>query len=240
MTNEEFYNHFLVIVDKIGTDALPLLDEEELSVLANDAQENLILDKYDSKQNKNFEGFEQTEKRSQEIGDIVRYKEINTFTSGFFPNAVYVELPNTLLSNPTDFSDVFWFTVYEECETDLKDCDNKNSRVDVLERSHNDWAFIKGDPFNKPNKERIIRLRSEERKHQLITDGTYNILKYFVGYIRKPIPIDLAGIATNQVSELSDSFHRELLEKTIYRALKTTDNPRIQTEVETSVANIAK
>lgn len=240
MTKEDFYNNFLVIVDKVGTDALPELDREELSVLANDAQENLILDLYDNKQNKTFEGFEETEKRIQELGDIVRYKEITGFGPGFFPNSITVTLPNTQLINPIDFSDVFWFTVYDEAEIDVQDCNGNNKRIDVVERTHNEIPHIKHDPFNKPNQNRIVKVRSEDRTQTLITDGSYNIVKYFLGYIRKPKPIDLTTNVTEQVSELSDSVHRKILEHTIYRALATTDNPRLNAEIQTNISNITK
>jgi len=137
-------------------------------------------------------------------------------------------MPNTLLANPTDYSNVFWFTVYEECLTDRLDCTIPNNTTQycinyVDEMSHQQWAINKYNPFKKPNKDRCVRLKVNNRRQELITDGTYNITSYNIRYIKKPTAINLTSNLSGTVSQLADHMHRELLEETIRIAYKDTD-----------------
>ena len=59
MTRQDFLNEFYLKLDKIASLALPGYEPAEIAVIASDVQEQLILDKYSSKNN---DGFEQTEK----------------------------------------------------------------------------------------------------------------------------------------------------------------------------------
>jgi len=238
MTKQEFLNRFFIEYDKIASLGAPGYTPLEISNLASEAQESLITKKYGPNSNRLREGFEETEKRIQEIGELVRYKTITTFTPGFIDNAVYAELPNTLLtSGPTDFSDVYWYTIYEDCVTNQLDCTIPNNttkyvNASIVEVGHDKLSLSLQNPFRKPfvkgNDGRVLRLRSEGRKHQLITDGTFTVTAYKVGYIRKPTPINLGSATSQPVSELSDSFHRELLHETVELAKAYVQDPSYQ------------
>lgn len=231
MTKTEFLNGFYLGYDQISDLALPGYTPLELSVIASKVQEDLVVTKYGNKGNKLQEGFEETEKRIQDLGELVRYKTYTGFTLGFFTDSVYITLPNTLITNsPTDFSDVYWFTIYEEAISDKLDCSIKDNTTkyiklqieDILHGELDVSLYI--DPFRKPylkgNIGKILRVRSEGRKYTLITDGSFNVSKYSIGYIKKPKPIDLTTTLTNPVSELSDHVQRELLQMTINFCLK--------------------
>lgn len=230
MTNQEFLDKFYVEYDSVSDLSAPGYTPTELSVIASRVQESLIVLSYNQKSNRLQEGFEQTEKRIQDLGELIRYKNFTTFIPGFFSNSVEATLPNTLItSGPTDFSDVYWFTIYEGCVSDVLDCTIINNTTIFVEPEvddiiHGRLAIVLKDPFNKPyikgNNGRVLRMRHEGRKHTLITDGTFNITNYKVGYIRKPIPINLTTNLTSQVSELSDSKHRELLDLTVQYCMK--------------------
>ncbi len=251
MSNQEFLNSFYLQADVVATLNTKGFEPEEITNMANRAMEALIIKKARPLSNANKEGFEETEKRTQELGELVRYKTITSFNTGFFENGKYVVLPNTLLdttnaetSNPagsTNFDDVYWLTIYEDVVTNVLDCfikDNTNiyEHATVIEANHNQIGYMLMDPFNKPsskpNNFKVLRLRSSGRKHELITDGNFNITAYKIGYIKKPKPIDLTGTATDQVCELSDLFHRELLDETVIVALKDTTNiEQLKTEL---------
>jgi hypothetical protein len=224
MTNQEFLTGFLMLYDKVSTLQLPSWEPTEISIFASQEQELLVKSYYNSQSNRLKEGFEETEKRIQDLGELVK----NTILTpaAYNPllnmdNGVFVTLPNTLItSGPTDYSDVFWFTVFEEAITDMVDpCDTtKFLKLEIYETNHNEYKQLISDPFNRPTNKRVWRMRITGRQQELITDGTYNITGYHFRYIAKPTPIDLTGLATATVSQLSDEVHLEILKKTVQAA----------------------
>ncbi len=230
MTKQDFLNNFYILYDQMADLASPGFEPNELSIVVSKCQENLVIDTYNYSNNKSREGFEETEQRIEDLGELVKYSSFTVFTNGFFTNSIEVVLPNTQITNTsTDFSDVYWFTIYEECVSDVLDCTIAGNTTVytepyVDEVTHAALPIALQDPFRRPyikgNIGRVLRLRSEGRKHTLITDGTFNITKYKIGYIKKPTPIDLTTLLTNQVSQLSDEKHRELLNLTVQECMK--------------------
>ncbi len=233
MTNAAFLNNFYNQLNKVRTFQGPGYGPTEISLFATEAQELLIVTKYTPVSNQLKEGFEETEKRIQDLGNLVRDAVIAplSLSSSNMQNGRFFQLPNTLLIDPVDYSNVFWFTVFEEGITNLTDCNGAFIRVPIYEINHNEFDKLRRDPFNKPSQTRAWRLRIEQNRHELITDGTYNITDYHVRYIKKPLPIDLTSLATDSVSELSDEMHRELVRKTVELVLDDTEN-RIRIAIE--------
>ncbi len=247
MTKQDFIDRFFIEYDKIASLGSPGYDLNELSKLVTEAQESLIIKKYGPNSNRLKEGFEETEKRIEELGELVVYKDITNFTPGFLQNSVNAKLPNSLLdltnasttkpAGPLNFDDVYWYTIYEEAITDQLDCTIANNTtvyitVNVLAISHDTFNQSYLNPFRKPyinaDRGQIFRLRGSGRNHLLVTDGTFNITTYKIGYIRKPKPIDISLSTNNQVCELNDSFHRELLKETIDLAKLIVQDPTYQ------------
>ncbi len=233
MTRQAFLDSFFILYDEVADLSAPGYDPIQLSLIASKVQEDLITAKYGPKSNKLQEGFEETEKRIQDLGELVKYKTYSSFTPGYFANSFEVTLPNTLItSGPTDFSDVYWYTIYEDAKSNVLDCTKANNTTvyilpDVIETPHGELKVALRDPFRKPyikaNKGKVLRVRTEGRKHSLITNGLFTITEYKIGYIKKPSPIDLTTSLTSQVSVLSDQFHRELLDATVSQCFKITD-----------------
>lgn len=232
MTKQQFLDGFFIQYDEVADLSAPGFTPVDLSIIASKVQEDLAVTKYNPKSNKLQEGFEETEKRIQDLGELVRYKSYTVFTAGFFDNSVQVLLPNTLITvGPTDYSDVYWFTIFEDTKTNVLDCTIPNNTTQyvkpkIVDVSHGELKVALKDPFRKPyvkaNEGKVLRLRSEGRKHLLITDGAFTITEYRIGYVRKPKPIDFTTSLSSPVSELADQMHRELLEATVTYCLKLT------------------
>lgn len=226
MTNQQFLDFFYIQYDKVANLSAPGYTPAEISLIATEAQELLVVTDYMPKSNIVREGFEETEKRIQDLGELVTSA---TLTPAPFnpllnmPNGVFVTLPNTLINDPTDYSNVYWFTVFEEAITSMM-CNGSPKRVKLIEISHQEYRQLLDDPFNRPTDSKAWRMRFENRRHEIITDGSYQVTGYHVRYIRKPKPIDLTINPTASVSELSDHLHREILRKTVEMALKTIDD----------------
>jgi hypothetical protein len=226
MTKAEFLDQFALQYDEINSLGAPHLTPAQIGALLSKVQEDLVILKYGPKSNPLKEGLEETEKRIQDLGELVAYKTYTSFTNGFFDNSYDVVLPNTLVTNnSTDYSDVFWFPIYEGVVTNTDNCaktDKVKARVE--EAKHTPLELLLKDPFSRPflknDDSKVLRLRSTGRTHTLLTDGSFTIQKYKLGYIKKPKPVDLTTALTSQVSELSEHIHRELVEETVKLALK--------------------
>lgn len=72
MTRQDFLNKFYLEADKMASLALPGYEPIEIAAFATIAQERLVLNKYNSKNPPLFEGFEQTEKRTADLGELVK------------------------------------------------------------------------------------------------------------------------------------------------------------------------
>lgn len=233
MTRQEFLDRFYLTYDKFNSLSSPGYIPAEIEVMASEAQEILVINAYNPQSNRLKEGFEETEKRIQDLGELVRNKVLTPLpvSADNMPNGRFFLLPNTLLTDPTDYSDVFWFTVFEEAITN----DTCGERKEIVEINHNEYRQLISDPFNKPSKAKVWRMRIEGLRQELITDGTYNVTGYHLRYIKKPEPIILTSNLTSQVSELSDQVHREILRKTLLLALKDTANTeRLENELKTN------
>jgi hypothetical protein len=244
MTKSQFLEQFYVKFDEVSTLASSPYTPQELSIIASEAQELLVTSYYDGF-NPKREGFEETEKRIQDLGELVQNKEISPEVPSVdnMPNGRFYLLPNTLIADNTDYSDVYWFTVFEEAITNMKDTCitsptyNTFKRVPIKEINHNEYSALLRDPFNRPNKDKVWRMRVDGRRTELITDGSYTVSKYHVRYIKKPAPIVLTTSLTSTVSELSDHVHRDLLNKTLELALKNTGNfNRFSIESQTNIS----
>lgn len=224
MTKQEFLTRFFLEADKVASLGQPSYTPEEIEIIATIAQEALVLERYNPS-NKSREGFEETEKRVQDLGELVVQKTIlpQTSSSLNFPNGVFCVLPNTQLTDPTDYSDVFWLPILEYVNTKSTVACKNAKRVQVKDIKHVELEQLLQDPFNRPSIEWVFRVRVSNLKHELITDGTFSIKDYIVRYIKKPTPINLTTNLNSQVSQLSDHVHQELLEKTLLHFYKSSE-----------------
>lgn len=238
MTNQQFLDNFYLQYDKVATLQAPGYTPSEIQLMAQEAQELLILTSYNPQSNRLKEGFEETEKRIQDLGNLVRTRVLTPLvqTAENMPNGRFFQLPNTPYTTyPTTSNnfDMYWFTVYEQAITDMYDyCAPKvggqyqYKTLEVIEINHNEFVQLLEDPFNRPTSSKVWRMRVEDGRQELITDGTYNITGYRVRYIRKPRPIILDGSIplTDPCSELSDHIQYELVRKTLEIALRNIND----------------
>lgn len=240
MTGPEAKQRFLIELERLASNGAPGYEDPEIEAMINIAMEQCIVNYYNWKSNPQQYGFEETEKRIEDLGDLVRYKTHTTFTPGFLPNSVTIILPNTLVDTlgnpqtinpigPTNFDDVAWFMIYDAVVTDKLECNSTTNykKPLVKEVSHLELANMLQDPFNSPNPDRqVFKNRYEGRKIAIITDGNFNITSYTIGYIKKPYPVSLS----NSVAflDIPDHLQREIIEKAVTLSLEKLGDPRYQ------------
>lgn len=238
MSGPQVLEKFYIEFDRIASAGAPGYEPNEVEILINIAMEQCIVNYYNFKSNPQQYGFEETEKRIEDLGDLVRYKTHTTFSPGFLPNSVTITLPNTLVDGqgnpqtsnppgPTNFDDVAWFIIYDAVITDKLECNSTTNykKPLVKEITHQELANMLQDPFNSPNVDRqVFKNRYEGRKIALITDGNFSITSYTLGYIRKPQPVSLS----NSVAflDIPDHLQREIIEKAVTLSLEKLGDSR--------------
>ncbi len=237
MTANEMRYAFDVSFDKITNFDAPGYEDAEVSLLLNKAQERFLLQTY-AGTNKLKEGFEETEKRRKDLNELTKNSVITTPSvsqTGTLPNG-------TLFDLPTDFL----YAIKEEVVISSEDeCDN-GKRVKVKPITHDEYTINIENPFKQPYNELVWRLdysrttdNTNPKRHELITDGTYNITEYHLRYLRRlsNIVVDL-DVPANQVHCVLDEItHQRIVDLAVEIALELTVDPRLGSNVQLNTKN---
>jgi hypothetical protein len=183
------------------------------------------------------EGLEETEIMMQGLSNLIATATISAFTNT--PENLTYGVYATL---PLDFM----YTIMERCIIDKDDCEfNAPADLPVFVISHNEYTRSRNNPFKRPYFNsteglvwRIAYNRSNSgynsqttttsngyefitgqtgKRHELITDGSFNVVDYNLRYLRlpKPIQVDLVNFVAPvnmQNCELDDHTHRPIVD----------------------------
>ena len=227
MTANEMWANVLVTYDALYSQSAPGFEDAEASILLTKAQWYYISQTLNPKNNRNQEGFEETEVRIQGLAALLKDGDQATDP----PTDVGVNqvgaLPNERLFRlPVDFM----LAVYESATTNVPVCGTTSTygRIPVIPISHDEYNLNIGNPYKNPwtDGTQGIIWRLENRPqfippivgapqykiHGLITDGSFTITKYFLRYLKKPEDINVDNItpANQSNSELADFTHQAI------------------------------
>lgn len=233
MTTEEFSNEF-----DIATNAyLPngeLFDEYEKSVFLTKAQDQFVLQLYNSFEKREFTKeilapLIKTFVAKDEFTGVNENGEIETELYPISDNSYFYKLPDDL-----------WLITFEEAVIDSKDKCLNNKRISVSPTTHDKLIKILKNPFKGPNESRALRLNIASNIVEIITK--YDIKRYYIRYIKKLSPIiltkltdttSLSGIVDRTECELHESIHRDILNMAVALALQNrrlTAQPQQQSQ----------
>lgn len=221
MTALEMHKEFLILYDKITNFDAPGYTPEELSRFLSKAQERVFFDSYHPLSNKFREGFEQTEARRKDLQELVIPNFALTATAsqtGVLPNGKFYDLPTNCL-----------FVVAEQVITSSSDLCKNNKRIRVKPITNDYYGINVNNPFKKPNINNYVwRLDYQTRRHEIITDGTFDIANYYISYIKilNPIIIDssiIDGVTGPQNCQLNAIMHRRIVDEAVKIATGVTD-----------------
>jgi hypothetical protein len=195
MTIYELHLSFATQLDKITSSSYPEIPIEQRDFYLNLGVERFIKQRYGGT-NPKGEAFEQTQKRVDDLSDIVRYATINPTGVGFIQTRAVTTLTYPL---PADY----WFSILERVNLISGECPQGDS-VWVTASSHNEVNWRLADPFNRPKKDRVFRVMGrgvpQINTPVLITlfhDVTVTPTTYTLGYVGQFLK--LAGqYSTNQ------------------------------------------
>lgn len=221
MTVSEMHTLFKLKLDKTNSLNYPDFEPEEIDLWLNQAQEMFVKNRYDG--NNMFRtSVEETQKRSDDLREIVRQDMITTFALNSGMTNSYVSTYS--FSLPSDYL----FSLTEEFNGSYV-CEGSTLTADMIVKpiQHNAWTTMMKDPFNKPNKDRVLRLMNNNFIDVILDKDTTPIF-LFIRYYKTPVNID--NTPTNLVDcELAAHTHSEIVDFAVLMAIENIESDRIKT-----------
>lgn len=231
MTANEMANELEVLFDKVASGNSPGYEDSELSLVLNKAQERFTFQTY-AGTSKLKEAFEETEKRRKDLNELVFNSNITTPSvsqTGSLPNGTLYDLPTN-----------FMYAISEEVTITSEDECVDGNRIRVKPITHDIYVSNIDNPFKQPNDTLAWRLDysrtttdTDPKRHELITDGSYNITEYHLRYLKKLSDIvvdrDTPGNQVNCI--LNEITHRRIIDLAVELLLEITVDGRLQTNL---------
>lgn len=227
MNSIEMKREFLVGYDKVANLDSPGYEDNEISYFLTKAQENVILS-YINPDNKYGETFEETEKVRKYFANLVQPSVDN---NGNIKTQVSLNQFGTIDNNSViyELATDTWLPINEWLTTD----DKCSKKVKVMPISHDEYYANIDNPFKKPDNTIAWRLDlnsvNNRMRHEIVTNGEYNIEDYHVRYLKKPnqIVVDENTPINNVNCELDSMIHRRIVDEAIKLALETSEERRL-------------
>lgn len=211
----QLMNPNLVIKDKLSSDTI-------ISFI-NEAIDKFYKTRY-SGINFKAQGFEQTEKRIDDLRTLIRKKNYsNSQISKGTKNSYSVELPDDYVLLLGDTAGIQPSNLNECWETNergeyiIKYTDTLESTIETLDRqlgnslSEHKLKYCQARPLKLIQDNNVI----------LYTDGNYKISEYQITYLAKPSKINSSNITNTEYTDLPEHTHMEIVKMAIQIYLAT-------------------
>lgn len=159
MTTQEFSNEFDVLYNNIMSNQAPGLDEYEKSIFLTKAQEELVRDYFNSRNVKNAQGFDDSQKRQYDFSTLLSSITLTDFIDTYRALSVFnLVTSNTIFDSRAKIyiapSDLF-LVINESIE------DSAKRRYSVLPISYDEYNRLMLKPYGFPLKRQAWRIISD-------------------------------------------------------------------------------
>lgn len=187
MTTQEFSNEFEVLYNNIMSNQAPGLDEYEKSVFLTKAQEELVRDYFNSRNVKNAQGFDDSQKRQYDFSTLLSSAELHDCAD----NIRALAASELITSNPVFDkrsrvylapSDLF-LAINESIE------DSAKRRYSVLPISYDEYNRLMSKPYGFPLKRQAWRIISDRIPFLVGCGGKMTSFVIFLGEYREGVHI---------------------------------------------------
>lgn len=224
MTANEMANEVERILDRSSSFGSPGYEDFEITSVLNIAETLYIKKFYDELNNRKGKGFQEIEIRNQGLGALI--KDAPSLTPS--ASQVGVITNSNVAGKFFDLPSDHMYTIYEECTIDKTECGtNIPIYAYIVPISHNEmqrfnWSKYKRPFYKSYGDARVWRSEfsrfvdgvnpaapATAKRHELFTDGTFNIVDYHMRYLKNPsqIVVDRTTPANQRNSELDESTH---------------------------------
>ena len=226
MDSNTMANELELRLDRSDSFGSPGYEDFELSSVLTEAQELYVKKFISQLNNRKLQGFEETEIRSQGLSALIKRGATLTISASqadVITNGKFFDLPAD-----------FMYTIYETAEIDKILCNTVDTPIEVSVRtvSHNEISRLKDNKYKKPYYKtygkgsvwRLVYSRftdgidpavvATDKRHQLVTDGTFAITEYSISYLKNPdnIVVDRTTPANRRNCILDDSTHNTIVD----------------------------
>lgn len=235
MTTQEFSNEFDVLYGNIVAPNAPALDEYEKSVFLTKAQSDIIRDYFNSRVDNGEGGFDGSQKRQYDFSQLITtttLQNVVTYTPGsggiipseYIDPTLKIDKRSLCYKFPKDY-----FLSVNEIILDTK------RQYSVISISYSDYQRLMTKPYAYPPKNSVWRLFTSTT-FTTQADSTLvplaeiigkfeGSIEYHLRYIKKPSPIILVNITSDNLTiegesnktecQLPSEIHQEILERAV-------------------------
>ena len=238
MTVEEMHYEFKLKLNKIDSQDYSNFLVPEIDWYLNEAQELFVKYRYGSKSNQKLEGFEVTQKRIDDLRNlVVKDRILPAISSSSDPAMFEVHLPSDYMFSVRVYAN----GAKESCE----------GRLSCIQTQHDDLTDTLKNPFYAPSFEwREVPIvfgtsgstTADLDKLFVYSDGSFAMTSMVMDYLRHPLriafPLGFAAgqyvlpnsvvINTNQNCELARHTHREIVDIAVKLASGDMEHPAFQ------------
>ena len=246
MTANEMADMLEEKLDRADSFGSPGYEDFDLTSVLTEAQDLYVKKFFDEMNNRKQKGFEETEIRNQGLSALV--KDGDNLTASADQTGVIVN--NNVTGTFYDLPNDHMYTIYEECTIDKKECDTGAfiiGWVDVI--AHNEmqrynWSKYKRPFYRVDGNCRVWRSEfsretsafnpadtETKKRHELFTDGTFNVTNYHIRYVKNPkeIKVDRADSTAQRNCELDTSTHTVIVGIATDLMLQRVKEQKVQT-----------
>jgi hypothetical protein len=234
MTINQLILSFKQKLDKIDSSAYPDILNEECRFWLDEGADRFVKQRYE-RNNLKRKGFEETQKRTDDLRATIRTEDIASIASTIYPDAFEVVLPTTGGAG----SNRYRYLLKVLADVQAPDCNEviQNNWVAPYQAQHDDVNVMQDDPFNKSGEDRPLFI-IEGNNLVFFTDGTFSIPQAKVTYIRLfdkmqpnlPTSATYAN-GTTEYTELAEDTHEEVVDIAVKMALENIESQRYQTNI---------
>ena len=213
-------------LDRSDSFGSPGYEDFELSSVLTEAQSFYVKKFISDLNNRKLEGFEENEIRNQGLSALIKRGAtllVSSNQTDVLTNGKFFDLPSD-----------FMFTIYEEVTIDKLKCNSLTEKIkgDVRITAHNEIPRLRNNKYHKPYYKnygeclvwRVVFSREvsgenpaitqTKKRHQLMTDGTFNIDIYSINYLRIPndIIVDRSIVANRRNCIFDESTHTTIID----------------------------
>lgn len=227
MTANEMADELDEQLDRASSFAAAGYEDENYTSVLSEAEDIYVKQNVDEKNNRKGEGLEETEIRNQGLSALIKRGTSLTVSADqtdVLENGKFFDLPED-----------FMYCIHEEGLIDKIQCDTEETPIQITEfrrLSHGEVNRLKNNKYKKPYYKlhgectvwRLVYSREVDgslpsasatnKRHQLVTDGTFNVEGYSINYLQNPkgIVVDRDNPANQRNCILDESTHRVIID----------------------------
>lgn len=246
MTANQMANELELKLDRSDSFGSPGYEDFELSSVLTEATNFYVKKFYDEVNNRKARGFEETEIRNQGLAALVKDAAslpVSASQVGVIANTL---LQGKFFDLPTDHM----YTIFEECTINKTQCSTTDPiYAYVVTVGHNEiqrfnWSKYKKPFYKSYGDSRVWRVEfsrqvsginpgapATAKRHELLTDGTFDIVDYHMRYLKNPsdIIVNRTTPASQQNCELDESTHRVIIDIATDLMMQRVQEQKVQT-----------